>query len=549
MQKHLPLSPDDRDSTIILRKPILTNSSPSLLTNYKSPSHPDKDRNRFQIDISLATEIGQNLLSKIRGMQQTIQQQEQTLAALRLEKMDIQCNLDALKDRLRTKCEVEERLNAEIWNLELGRQEQMEQTQVLNQALARAHMDQARIIRQHALINQELELLKAVQDSWMRDDTDQNTQLNDVLRRIQKDKEDSIRFHRPESECPYPRRICKSTSKEQIVQHPTIEEMAEEDDDSSSYASTASDSDPKQSSNDRGHCIIEQQRPKTWTCTQLPAMSNLPEVDCRRNSGIIPRPTSLALETTFSVGSSLPEHPMIDEARSKHTSVLSTGNWMWKFTRTKALTTERRHLRFVWFEPSTKTVYWKRRDKSDPPKSALIKSFIVEMAKDDKRIPALVLKTEDREIKIQCMNFEAHNSWVQALEYILGLESLRCLHHRRSRFFGSNSPGTRTTRRQTSGVFRNVPTMPSLKSLSSFYRKGGDYRDSGVASFDDQQQDMGHIRSIFTSGFSSSNSSSDPDLSISNRLSRKFSLSISKQQLFSTPPPSQRQPYDAKFEC
>ena len=110
------------------RKPIITNSSSPSLTSttagineeyYSSSSSSNTSTNngkeriannsskRYQIDINLATEIGRNLLSKIRSLQQIIHRQEQNITTLQSEKLDLQGKFEALSDRLQSQCENE----------------------------------------------------------------------------------------------------------------------------------------------------------------------------------------------------------------------------------------------------------------------------------------------------------------------------------------------------------------------------------------------------------------------------------------------------------
>ena len=44
---------------------------------------------------------------------------------------------------------------------------------------------------------------------------------------------------------------------------------------------------------------------------------------------------------------------------------------------------------------------------------ARVQSFIIETSKDQKEIPFLIFQGEHREIKVQCMDKDAHSIWVQ----------------------------------------------------------------------------------------------------------------------------------------
>ncbi|KAI9484581.1 hypothetical protein BDB00DRAFT_933550 [Zychaea mexicana] len=623
-QKYLPLRPDattneDGDNSMTVpRKPIMTNSLPLLSTSAATSGSTatsntttveKKHANRYKIDINLATEI--------------------------------------------------KRLNAEIWNLEVSRQEQMEQNQALNQALARSHMDQARMIRQQTLVNQELELLKAVQDSWSREDSDNSEQMSQLNEMVQQRRKEAAALL---STSPQPTIVETSLSssnkdKEQDKRYQITKKLVDEhvrnigdgiedydDDDASSYTSdpTARNIDDistrcqqkkeheertaidcvitreqqkhQLDDEDYGVCIVKKQcqhqqdRPHTWTFTELPPVSNLDTIadeerrqqhqrveyndNDNQHCGKIMRrslSTSVRLRRTLSAMSSssllrVDENQLLvtDGIRLKHKKVLATGDWMWKFTRNKTtrvgFSTERRHLRFVWLEPGARTLYWKNRATSESPKSARIKSFVVEIPKDEKQIPVLVFRAEDREIKVQCMSLDTHSNWVQALGYTIGMGSLRRV-SRRSRLFGGES-GALSQR--SSRFFRRVPTIRSLRSISSFCRRENDYRDSGVASttswgdFDYQQQQrhphehqtqQGDCNNLSldpigsASGFSSALSSNfDPnslEQQQSSQLHRKVSKRISRRLTFGAYKQHQpfaidvqnSQPYDSKLQC
>ncbi|KAG2217738.1 hypothetical protein INT45_002387 [Circinella minor] len=521
--------------------------SASLSSNTASTKHEINNKNngsneRYQIDINLASEIGRNLLSKIRSLQQTVQQQEQNIIILQSEKLDLQQNFKVLSDRLQSQCEIEERLNNEIRKLESSRQEHMSQIQALNQALARSHMEQARMIRQQTLMNQELELLKAVHESWA-----QNNKEKDVLNTMDEKSEvvitsssssssfTSEQQHDLEDKTENDLNLYNDKEIQQQQQHLTIQELDKKngndnDDTSSSYKSNVS----RKNSHDHLHQkhqsvapkismdfdflkkeeLVERQRSRTWTYKDLPSISNLEKIahqqqqqeinefknnnnnssSSSKNKDIIgnnkltyhdfplpPTSYSTTLNRSVSVGS------MTSSSRYKQKDILITGSWMWKFTRNKTtvgISTERRHLRFVWLEPTIKTLFWKERDKMECPKSAHVKSFVVELSKDPKRVPNLIFQGEHREIKLQCTDMDTHSIWVQALENVFRLHSLR-RHKRRSMLCFGESTTTTTDKplRRPSRIFRHTSTIPLLRNISSLNRKGNQgHRDSGVGS-------------------------------------------------------------------
>lgn len=171
-----------------------------------------------------------------------------------------------------------ERLNDEIWHLELAKQEYIEKLEELNRALARSHLDQARMMRQSHLVTQELELLK-----------------------------DAAHQHAEEK-----------TMTGVIPPSPSSSGMGiyQEDD----YPSSS--------------------RPQSWSCTRLEPVFSVP--------------SSVFATEHQTRPFSLPPPRQTDQQQQDIYARLVTGDWMWKYTRTKT-----RHARFVWIEPDTKVIYWK----------------------------------------------------------------------------------------------------------------------------------------------------------------------------------------------
>lgn len=139
------------------------------------------NRNSVSSDIELATEIGQGLLSEVRRMQSILQERQDTLITLELERTDNQHRIDDLLKQLRYKNETEERLKEDIWNLELTKQDLSHQIRQLSQSIARTQMEQVRRERQSSLVNQELELLKASQLNWQEMMNNTQTEYESTL--------------------------------------------------------------------------------------------------------------------------------------------------------------------------------------------------------------------------------------------------------------------------------------------------------------------------------------------------------------------------------
>ncbi|KAI7847581.1 hypothetical protein BDC45DRAFT_541800 [Circinella umbellata] len=538
-------------TTLVSSDPIITNSSPSLPITSTSPNkeHPpttllsDTASTKHEINnknVNLASEIGRNLLSKIRSLQHTVQQQEQNIITLQSEKLDLRQNFKVLSDRLQSQCEIEEQLNIEILKLESSRQEHMTQIQALNQALARSHMEQARMIRQQTLMNQELELLKAVHESWAENNKKKNVvDTRDEKSEVAVTSTTTSEQYSPDNKTENSLRLYNDKEIEQQQKnHLTVQGLDKkngnynDDTASSSFKSNVSrkishDLQRKHQSAAPNISMnfnslkkeerVKRQRSKTWTYKDLPSISNLEKIanqqqqqdinEFKNNNNnnssssssssknkdtmgsnklthhdfpLPPTSYSATLNRSVSVGS------ITSSSRYKQNDILITGSWMWKFTRNKTtvgISTERRHPRFVWLEPTIKTLFWKERDKMECPKSAHVKSFIVELSKDPKRVPNLIFQGEHREIKVQCMDMDTHSIWVQALESVFRLHSLQ-RHKRRSMlFFGESITTTDKPLRRPSRIFRHTSTIPLLRNISSLSRKGNQcHRDSGVGS-------------------------------------------------------------------
>lgn len=260
-----------------------------------------------------------------------------------------------------------ERLNDEIWHLELAKQEYIEKLEELNRALARSHLDQARMMRQSHLVTQELELLK-----------------------------DAAHQHAEEK---------TMTAGTVIPPSPSSSGMGideEEDDDDHHHHRRASSS-----------------RPQSWSCARLEPVFSVPS-------------SAFATEQQ-SRPFSLPPPRQLDQQQDIYARLV-TGDWMWKYTRTKT-----RHARFVWIEPDTNVIYWKHASQRKsgksiqrscffspsltPPSSAIMESFVVEvppMGSSFDRVPNLIIKTRERQVKLQCMTMEAHRRWVKVCNALHG---------------------------------------------------------------------------------------------------------------------------------
>ncbi|KAI7868699.1 meiotic cell cortex C-terminal pleckstrin homology-domain-containing protein [Spinellus fusiger] len=100
------------------------------------------------------------------------------------------------------------------------------------------------------------------------------------------------------------------------------------------------------------------------------------------------------------------------------------GDWLWKYTRKTVGggLSERRHRRFFWLHPYTRTLYWNSHapGKGDDAKtrSAVVESVNV-MADPLTCSFSLILQTSARQIRLTAPTEEIHAVWYEALHHLL----------------------------------------------------------------------------------------------------------------------------------
>ncbi|KAI8384270.1 uncharacterized protein BYT42DRAFT_561949 [Radiomyces spectabilis] len=158
--------PSPSASTLML--PSHGHDSSSLLPLPPPPtgSTPTKRRSkvpntdRRNTDIEFATEIGQGLLVEVRKMQALLQEKEEQLRALEIQKADLERAAEAMAKQLRQREENEEKLKEETWNLELAKQELTISVTELQQNLNKAHTEQNKVVKQLNELRTEIEQLR-----------------------------------------------------------------------------------------------------------------------------------------------------------------------------------------------------------------------------------------------------------------------------------------------------------------------------------------------------------------------------------------------------
>jgi hypothetical protein len=107
------------------------------------------------------------------------------------------------------------------------------------------------------------------------------------------------------------------------------------------------------------------------------------------------------------------------------------GEYLWKYTRKagREAMSEKRHRRYFWVHPYTKTLYWSDRDPSLAGRAELkAKSVPIEAVRvvtDDNPMPpglhrkSLVIVTAGRSVKFTATTGQRHETWFNALSYLL----------------------------------------------------------------------------------------------------------------------------------
>jgi hypothetical protein len=107
------------------------------------------------------------------------------------------------------------------------------------------------------------------------------------------------------------------------------------------------------------------------------------------------------------------------------------GEYLWKYTRKagRGEMSEKRHRRYFWVHPYTRTLYWSDRDPSTAGRLELkAKSVPIEAVRvvtDDNPMPpglhrkSLVVIAPGRTVKFTCTTGQRHETWFNALSYLL----------------------------------------------------------------------------------------------------------------------------------
>lgn len=107
------------------------------------------------------------------------------------------------------------------------------------------------------------------------------------------------------------------------------------------------------------------------------------------------------------------------------------GEYLWKYTRKtgRGEMSDKRHRRYFWVHPYTRTLYWSDRDPTNAGRAELrAKSVPIEAVRvvtDDNPMPpglhrkSLIIIAPGRSVKFTCTTGQRHETWFNALSYLL----------------------------------------------------------------------------------------------------------------------------------
>lgn len=479
-KKRLPLRASITSDSLFVN-PTITPSSSSekmiMMMSSNSINSMDTNntdnRNSFTSDIELATEIGQGLLSEVRRMQSVLQERQESLSSLEVEKTENQQRISELLQQLRYKTQVEERLNEAIWNLELTKQDLSHQIRQLSQSMARAQMEQVKRDRQSMLLQQELDSLKTSQVNWQdmmnKAQADYEATLSNLNNQLIKLKKEKDEITSQLEELSKAQKIAK---EEEIQEGNRLKKLHEQEIESLQTslldAHTVVKSlqldleNEKQKKDELDTLLRESQETiesmqsqhqknvstsvaSSW-CQEssVSATSLEQELESAENRSTA---VAVAMAEAEKYGSlTAAKNSTTDTSRTTNSSDLTTldtsyqefthpngfdkvlpcvmhtmiGEWLFKFTRNRVGhgISNKSHQRFFWLHPYTKTLYWSEhapgtKSGEFKAKSVSIESFHLE--KNHHRQPIIVIKSSSRDIQIQCIHEGSQDKWVQSL--------------------------------------------------------------------------------------------------------------------------------------
>ncbi|KAI8351534.1 hypothetical protein BD560DRAFT_409238 [Blakeslea trispora] len=369
------------------------------------------------LDIELATEIGQGLLSEIKRMQLILQQKEKRIDELEAERKAHHESMEDLTRQLRLKVETEEQLKEELHQSELAKQRLSHQIRQLSQSLSKTQMEQIRRERQETLIQQELKHLKTAQTKWQEAQNeyeDRLTLLNDSIAKLEKEKD-----------------LIISSSEDSEEESEEIEEPINDTSSQKVKVTAAQITTPASDVSNSSRHVIKPYiaaispsiissssltspltpRELSFVDERLPSRTEPEEHDLR---AVRPSKETDQSSMTGSEGLDLSLSYIIHTMTGEKAYKLSEGHFKW-------YAASKRQTRFFWIHPYTKTLYWSKcesglQNNVHKAKSVHIDAFSVEL---NKSLPVITIYSAAQIVKLQCTTMESHDLWVQALRYFV----------------------------------------------------------------------------------------------------------------------------------
>ncbi|PBP16879.1 anucleate primary sterigmata protein A [Diplocarpon rosae] len=139
------------------------------------------------------------------------------------------------------------------------------------------------------------------------------------------------------------------------------------------------------------------------------------------------------IDTRFNMNSGMPHglEPGTDPRMINAITQTMIGEYLWKYTRKagRGTMSDNRHRRYFWVHPYTRTLYWSDRDPSGAGRAELkAKSVPIEAVRvvtDDNPMPpglhrkSLIIMTPGRSVKFTATTGQRHETWFNALSYLL----------------------------------------------------------------------------------------------------------------------------------
>ncbi|KAG2175623.1 hypothetical protein INT43_001270 [Umbelopsis isabellina] len=139
-------------------------------------------------DIDFATEIGQGLLLEVRKMHNILQEKEETIKILEINKANAENISVNLSRKLKAKDDSEDRLRDQCWDLEVTNQELVTQITELQQKLTRKTVDHNRVSNKLNDLAEESEVLKT-----------RHEQQSEIVKTLQRKMNQNTQPSKPDS--------------------------------------------------------------------------------------------------------------------------------------------------------------------------------------------------------------------------------------------------------------------------------------------------------------------------------------------------------------